>query len=177
MSARSTPARDLLARLDAVERRLEAHAARDDHRGLTRADPKTGERWERGQVWAHLAEFVPYWMAEVRKVLAAPSTGPVPFGRIKTDPGRVGYIAEHRGEPPAAQLGRTKAGIRDLREWLRGLPDQAWAARGIHQTRGVMALEQIVDEFMVGHLDEHAAQLDELAPGGPGYEEAARARG
>jgi hypothetical protein len=168
------PTREFLTRLDAVERRLEAHGARDDHRGLTKADPKSGERWDRGQVWAHLAEFLPYWMGEARKVLAAKTTEPVPFGRIKTDPGRVGYIAQHRGEPPAAQVARTKAGIQDLREWLGRLPDQAWSARGVHQTRGVMSLERIVDEFMVAHLEEHAAQLDELVLGGPGYEEAAR---
>ena len=54
----------LLARLDAVEARLSAAASREPVPGaLTGADPESGERWDRGQVWAHLSEFIPYWIA------------------------------------------------------------------------------------------------------------------
>ena len=58
---------DYLARLDAVERRLAAAAAAEPPPGaLTGADAETGEQWERGQVWAHLSEFIPYWIARGR---------------------------------------------------------------------------------------------------------------
>ncbi len=61
---------DYLARLDAVERRLAAAAAAEPPSGaLTGADAETGEQWERGQVWAHLSEFIPYWIAEAGPVL------------------------------------------------------------------------------------------------------------
>jgi hypothetical protein len=161
----TAPTQRFLDRLDAVLPRLTAHA-REARPGLTRADPATGERWDAGQVWAHLAEFGPFWMGEVRKILAARSSEPVPFGRVKADTGRVGAIAANRHEPAAAQLAKVEAAAADLRDWLRALPDTAWSARGLHSRLGVMSLERIVEEFLVGHYEEHAAQLDELAEGG-----------
>jgi hypothetical protein len=52
--------------------------------------------------------------------------------------------------------------VADLRAFLGAVPDGAWNARGVHQTLGVMPLPHIVDEFLVGHLEQHAAQLDGL---------------
>jgi hypothetical protein len=40
------------------------------------------------------------------------------------------------------------------------------ARRGLHPRRGEMTVGQILDEFVVRHLEEHASQLrDVLAPG------------
>ncbi len=58
-------------RLGRVERRLADHAARPLPSTLTDPDPGAEERWEAGQVWAHLAEFPGYWLEQVRAVLAA----------------------------------------------------------------------------------------------------------
>jgi hypothetical protein len=157
-----------LARLDAVEQRLVQHAAHDvaavsDRR--TDADPGTGEQWEWGQVWAHLAEFIPYWVDQARLVIEAYDGEPVPFGRIKSNPERVAAIERDRLTSVESLWQRTRADVADLRAFLRDLPNSAWAARGLHQTLGVMPLPHIVDEFMVGHLEQHAAQLDGLAGG------------
>ena len=60
----------------------------------------SGERWDRGQVWAHLAEFIPYWIAQAGPVLRGQASGePVPFGRTKSDPERIGAIERDRREP------------------------------------------------------------------------------
>src|SRR5437867_11988221 len=87
-----------LDRLAAVQRRLAEHAARPLPTGLTDPDPGASERWEAGQVWAHLAEFPGYWLTEFRRVLDAHSAGaePLPFGRTKTDPGRIAAIERDR---------------------------------------------------------------------------------
>jgi hypothetical protein len=154
---------DFLARLDAVEQRLAQHAQRGRAGGLTDADPGTGEQWEWGQVWAHLAEFIPYWIAQARIVVDGYSGEPVPFGRVKSNPERVAAIERDRSTDVAALWQRTSRDIGDLRTFLRDLPDAAWEARGVHQTLGVMTMAHIVDEFMVGHLEQHAAQLDGLA--------------
>ena len=64
------------------------------------ADPGEEERWEAGQVWAHLAEFPAYWHDQVRRILAAHDAGaamPIPFGRMKTDAARVGAVERERG--------------------------------------------------------------------------------
>ena len=64
-----TDAEELFARMDVAERRL-AVFAEDPPPGLTDPDPATGEQWDAGQAWAHVAEFVPYWQGEIEHVLS-----------------------------------------------------------------------------------------------------------
>ena len=150
-------------RLDAVAGRLEALARRQTPAGsLTDPDPPTGERWEAGQVWAHMAEFVPYWMAEVVQVVDRGRTEPEPFGRTKADPGRIAAIERDRHVDRGALWRRLDGDIARVRTWLAGLDAAAWTARGRHSSMGAMDLGSIVDEFLVGHLEQHAAQLEAL---------------
>ena len=154
-----------LARMGAAERRLAEHAARPLPVGLTDPDPGASERWEAGQVWAHLAEFPGYWHDQVRKVAASQASGsaePLPFGRTKTDPGRIAGIERERRTDPAELLRRVTAEIGDVSATLTSLPDDAWDGRGVHPARGEMTVSEIVDRFLLGHLEEHADQLDGL---------------
>ena len=153
-----------LDRLDVVSERLRRHGERDaEAAGLTEPDPSTGERWEWGQVWAHLAEFPPYWMAEIRRILATADLGPVGFGRVKSDPARIAAIEADRREPIDMLWTRVRRHLAELRTLLEEMPDAGWGRRGVHSTLGVMEMPRIVDEFLVGHLEEHAAQLDGLS--------------
>jgi hypothetical protein len=169
MADGATP-QEFVARLDAVEQRLAQHAhayaaAQSPHR-LTDADPGTGEQWEWGQVWAHLAEFIPYWMTQAGHVLAASGGAddpPVPFGRVKSNPERVAAIERDRAVPVDELWARLQGQVAALRAFLREMTPQQWAARGVHQTLGVVNMPHLVDEFLVGHLEQHAAQLDGLA--------------
>ena len=95
----------ILERLARVEERLSEHAAGPAPSGLTEPDPGEEERWEAGQVWAHLAEFPGYWLGEVRRVVDGPGSEAVPFGRIKTDPDRIAAIERDRNTDPRALLG------------------------------------------------------------------------
>ena len=174
-----TPFLDRLAR---VERRLAEHAARPVPSGLTDPDPGASERWEAGQVWAHLAEFPGYWLDQVRHILVARAdagAGPIPFGRTKDDPGRLAAIERERRTDPAELLRRVIAQLAELTTTLGALEDEAWAARGLHPRRGEMPLPEIVERFILGHLEEHADQLDglELVTLGEIREAAARIRG
>jgi hypothetical protein len=154
-----------LERLDAVEARLQGHIDRELPPGArTAPDPPTGERWEAGQVWAHLAEFIPYWLAEAGVLLDHRGDAePVPFGRTKTDAGRVAAIERDRHGDRRRLGARTLGDIASLRSFLISLDERAWSARGVHPTLGVLDLPRFVDEFLVGHLEQHADQLDELA--------------
>ena len=156
------PADRFLERLQYVAMWLDEHAQRSSVAGLTDADEKTGERWEWGQVWAHLGEFVPYWMDQVRVVLRGDGSEPVPFGRIKTDPGRVAAIERDRRVAPGDLMERLKGQLADLGEMVDQIPLDGWSKPGVHQTLGAMDVRQIVDEFLVGHLEEHEAQLRSL---------------
>lgn len=153
----------LLTRLTRAERRLVEHASMPVPAGLTEPDPGAEERWEAGQVWAHLAEFPAYWLAQARAVIDARSDEPVPFGRIKTDPDRIAAIERDRHTDPHALLARVRSSLEEVSDAARGWDAAAWRARGAHQTRGPMSVERIIEEFIVSHLEEHADQLDLLA--------------
>jgi len=156
-----------MQRLDAVEERLAGLAASRPKQGaLTSADPGSGERWDTGQVWAHLAEFVPYWIGQAQLVITAYDDEPVPFGRTKTDSARVGAIARDRTQPQAVLWADVHTDIEGLRQFLMGIDAEAWRVRGLHPAMGVMDLDRIIDEFLVGHLEQHADQLDELTRAG-----------
>jgi hypothetical protein len=151
--------------MQAAEARLAAHAAAE-RPGLTRADEGTGERWEAGQVFAHLAEFPTFWVGQVRALIAARAAGepePIPFGRSKADPGRLAAIETRRREEPLALLRDADAGLTAATALCRTLTAHDWQTCGLHPALGAMSVAAIVDRFLVAHLEEHAAQLDELA--------------
>jgi hypothetical protein len=153
---------DFVSRLDDIQRRLATHAAADAPDGLTEPDEGGTERWEAAQVWAHMAEFVPYWAREVESVIAAYDGDPVPFGRTKEDAGRIAGIEMGRHEPIPELMERVRSSIGDLSTFLRGPTSSEWNAVGLHPTRGELDVEAMVGRFVIGHLEEHAEQLDGL---------------
>ena len=154
-----------LSRLGLAERRLAEHAARPLPNGLTDPDPGASERWEAGQVWAHLAEFPGYWLEQTRSLLAKRSDGAgesIAFGRTKADAERIAAIERERRTDPAELLRRVTAQIAEVSTTLAGLPDESWTVRGLHPSIGKIGLPAIVERFIVAHLEEHADQLDGL---------------
>jgi len=142
---------------------LLVHASGPVPEGLTEPDPDTGDRWSAGQVWGHVAEFVPYWLAVVSGILAEGSADPVPFGRSGSDPQRMAGIARGIHEPPARLMAEIREGIAELSKLLRTIDHSGWSARGRHPTIGVMEVERIIEQFEVGHLEAHRRQLDFLS--------------
>lgn len=128
--------------------------------GMTEPDPETGEQWDLVHILAHVSEMLEYWLAEVLHVLASESE--VPFGRLKRSPERIARI-EQRAMLTVEEL-RSEINLRaeatsDLCRLLR--PEQL-RKKGIHPKFGAMTVEEIVTEFGVDHLHEHAGQLELL---------------
>ena len=163
MTVGADPTEAFLLRLEYVAMRLQKHAAAPPSPGLTEPDPQSGERWEWGQVWAHLAEFVPYWMSQMRLILEAPGRRQAAFGRTKADPQRIATIERDRHQPPSDLWSRLEGQLGEFRSFLEGLPSEAWSKKGKHPTVGTMDIRRIVEDFVVGHLEAHADQLDGLA--------------
>ncbi len=156
---------DFMARLDAASASVAAQARAEAPAGLTEPDPSADERWEAAQVWAHMAEFVGYWHEQIEGVIGEYAGEPVPFGRVKTDPGRLAAIEVGRREPIPMLAGRVQEELSELRRFLGRLTVAEWAAMGRHQTAGEMDVEQMVGRFVVDHLEEHLDQLDRLTAG------------
>lgn len=159
----SAAVESLLQRLAEAERRLAEHASRSVPSALSEPDPGAEERWDAGQVWAHLAEFPGYWLAQARRVVSLPTHEPVPFGRVKTDSARLAAIERDRHENPAALLERVRSSLAEVTDAVRSFSDTEWRVRGQHPTRGEMTVQSIVEDFIVAHLEEHANQLDALS--------------
>jgi hypothetical protein len=147
-------------RLQAAAGRIRASALVLPEEALTDPDPDSGERWDRGQVLAHVAEMLPYWAQQAELIASGRQTE---FGRVSSDPDRIAAIERDRREDPGRLLGRVDEGVAVVLALVDGLDDQALARTGRHQTLGDMTVAEIVDRFAVAHLEEHADQLD---PGG-----------
>jgi len=158
-----TEVNDLIQMLEDIEQRLTENAAGPAPSGLTEPDEGSTERWEAAQVWAHMAEFVTFWQAELEKVVDHYAGSPVPFGRTKDDPARVGAIEEGRHVPIAELMQQVHDGIEVTRRYLPTLSAAQWASVGLHPRRGEMTVPQIVERFTIDHLEEHADQLDDLS--------------
>jgi hypothetical protein len=163
----SGPAEAFLERLEAVQARLERLARAEPAPGaLTDADEPTGERWDWGQVWAHVAEFPGYWMARLREVFAVsgrgPDTEPPPFGRTASDPGRIAAIERERHTPAERLMVRLRGDLDDLRDLLAEMSPADWDVRVRHSTLGVLDMPRVFETFLVGHLERHADQLESL---------------
>jgi len=155
----------LLARMADAERRLVEHASAPVPSGLTDPDADGDERWEAGQVWAHVAEFPGYWLDQVIWVIELSAHQPVTFGRTKTDAARIEAIERDRHESSDELLARARDALARATHTARALSPAAWQLRGKHPTRGEMTVHQMIERFIVEHLEEHADQLDLLASG------------
>ncbi len=158
---------DHLDLIDDVLARLVAHGDAPPATGLTGADDATGEQWDAGQLWAHLAEFGAYWRRELRLIVdtnahAAGSNEAVPFGRTKRDPRRIAMIEAHRAVATEQHVATVTRDVAAFRADLAEMTTADWQRRGLHETLGEMDLWTFLKHFVTGHYAEHADQLDEL---------------
>lgn len=154
----------MIARLDAVLTRLAAHAAAPVPTSLTDPDPATGERWTAGQVWGHIAEFVPLWLAQARRILEAPPGEPAEIGRRTDDPGRLSGVARGMQIAVPILFDETRGAVGEARRFIAGLTPADLARETHHPQYGVMSLAAFLERYIVAHLEEHAVQLDGLRP-------------
>ena len=116
--------------------------------------PMEGE-WPVMSLLAHVAEILPYWAHQAENIVRAPGE---PFGRMLDDPDRVGAVAQHGHDAVSTIVPRIRSGLADCVRTLRALPADGWQQAGLHPMRGMMTVEQVVDTFLVSHVEDHAAQ-------------------
>lgn len=153
---------ELLKRIEAVEARLIALAPSPTTCSLTDPEPGGTERWEATQVWAHIAEFGDYWLDELDALIASDDPSK-PFGRVKSNPARIAAIETGRHRAASANLDTARAAFDRLRTFLSDQDDVGWARTANHQTLGVLSMHQVMEEFLVGHYEQHADQLEAIS--------------
>lgn len=152
----------LIERVDRLQERLVELAA-DGHAGLTSPDPTTGERWDAGQVWGHLAELGPFWLGQVHRIVNAASEAPVAFGRPPGDTSRAGGIEAGRHHDVGELLVATQRSLDATRAAIAGFADVDLARRGVNPAVGEVDVLGLVDRLIVGHVEEHVDQLEGLS--------------
>ncbi len=153
---------EIMKRLELVEQRLAALGYGTTPTGLTQPDPGATEQWNGAQVWAHMAEFVPYWQQQLANVIARYGGTPVPFGRTKEDAARVGAIEAGKNVPIPNMIQQVQQAIALARNYLNNMTPEQWQAIGMHARRGEMTVPQMLQTFTLDHLEEHADQLEAL---------------
>lgn len=119
--------------------------------------------WGPKELLAHVAEMIPYWVAQIESILAREAASdPVPFGRIATDEARIARIGADRQQPASALLARIEASAVVAANRLRALDPAERARRGLHPRRGELTVEAMVAPFLADHLADHVTQLREI---------------
>jgi hypothetical protein len=118
--------------------------------------------WGPGEVLAHVAEMLPFWLGEMERVVEGTSAAPVPFGRTADDPLRIGVIGRDRSLPLRALFARVDMGFAGWVDRLTTLTDAERSRIGVHPRLGEMPASAIPERFVIGHAEEHVTQLTEI---------------
>ncbi len=74
-------------------------------------------------------------------------------------------IERDRHADPRELMARITGYLSQLRQLIRALGDDDWHIVARHPTLGEMTMAELFEEFLVGHLEQHADQLDDLTRG------------
>jgi hypothetical protein len=153
---------------DIADRLLEAHSGVDALRPGVEAgapwpaSPNFGHEpessWNPPELLAHVAEMLPYWMAQIERILEG-YPEPVPFGRVATDDERIAAIGRDRALPVSELFERVASGAQAAATRLRELSPDELERRGTHPTLGEMTVAGVAERMFIRHLGEHTEQL------------------
>jgi hypothetical protein len=124
--------------------------------------------WGPREVLAHLAEMLPYWLGEYERLVEAdrPRGDGVPFGRLATDPVRIGILERDRTVPLPELFARIDLWLERWERRLAAAQADEEAAVGLHPSRGEVTAGALVDRMVVAHLEEHLEQLEDILAAG-----------
>jgi DinB superfamily len=154
---------DARSRLDALRGEAEARAPwpASDNFG---AEPEAS--WYPPELLAHVAEMVPYWMAQIERILEG-YPEPVPFGRVQTDEERIAAIGRDRALPVGELFQRIAESTETAARRLGELSAEQIERRGTHPTRGEMTVGAMVERMLINHIGEHVEQLGAILENAP----------
>jgi DinB superfamily len=115
--------------------------------------------WGPREVLAHVDEMLPYWTRQLSGVLAGDGDEPVPFGRVATDPDRLGRIGDDRTRGAGELLDGIDAGLVTATSFVAERSPADLERVGLHPSRGELTVGDSLDRFLVSHLAEHVEQL------------------
>jgi uncharacterized damage-inducible protein DinB len=116
------------------------------------------DEWSAMQTLGHMTEMIPYWLSHCRVLIAA--TGELPtLGRPLGSPERLAGVAHGAAARPDELLGQLRDEVRAAADAIRKLSLAERGKRGVHPGRGEMTVAEVLEAFIVGHAEEHLAQV------------------
>ena len=149
---------DARTRLDAQRGEVESRAPWPASENFG-AEPESS--WYPPELLAHVAEMVPYWMAQIERILEG-YPEPVPFGRVQTDEERIAAIGRDRALPVGELFDRIAARTEAAAGRLGELSAAQIERRGTHPTRGEMTIGTVIEVMLINHIGEHIEQLNSI---------------
>ena len=122
--------------------------------------------WGPPELLAHVDEMLPYWLGHAERIIdgrgGLEGAPPVPFGRTAEDPIRIGVIGRDREMPLRELFSRLGSEGARVAARMRTITADELGAVGTHQTRGPLTVDALFERFVVGHLEEHVRQLEDI---------------
>ena len=114
--------------------------------------------WSAMQTLGHVTEMIPYWLNHCRVLIAA-TGAPLRFGRTPGSPERLAGVAHGATADPEVLLARLGEEVRSGAGTIRKLSEAERGKRGISGERGEITVGEVIESFIVGHAEEHLAQV------------------
>jgi len=118
---------------------------------------KSGDDWSALQTLGHTIELIPYWLHHCQTLITAAE--PPQFGRTLDAPERLAGVERGATGNIEELLHALQTEIQNAARTIRNMSEADRAKRGFHNRRGEMTVGQVVDAFIVGHAEEHLAQI------------------
>ena len=135
---------DSLLRQPQVAERLRSHPVEDE--------------WSVMQILGHLSESIPYWMDNCRNLIAA--TGkPLHFGRMLDTPERLAGVELGATGEIDELLPRVEGEIVAAAQAIRRMSPAELGKTGLHIRDGEITVAQVIERFIVTHVEGHLAQI------------------
>lgn len=119
--------------------------------------------WSAAQVLGHVVEMLPYWTHQCQRLMAAAE--PPSFGRSIDSPSRLAGPARGASADTGYLLTELRREAAAGAAFIRRLAPDDLTRQGHHPRRGLMTVADIVESFVVGHIEEHLAQAQAVLTG------------
>jgi uncharacterized damage-inducible protein DinB len=117
-----------------------------------RARPVAG-KWSTMEVVCHLGDSEQAWCHRLKRVIA--EERPLLIGYDET---RFTAALGYHGCDLEEELALIDAARRQMARILRALPESAWSRQGVHNERGLMTLEQML-QAEIDHIPHHIRHI------------------
>ena len=114
--------------------------------------------WSAMQTLGHMTEMIPYWLNHCRLLIAA-AGDPPRFGRTPGSPERLAGVTRGATARPDVLLTQLESAVRSAATAIRKLSVEECGKRGVNAERGEVTVAEVIESFIVGHAEEHLAQV------------------